>query len=576
MTPSHRIATTGIGAACAVLALFGCERPRAPSAGSADGPHVAARAPRPPQAEPGASSPSQNPAVHGEVRSALGTNLGEFEDYTTEWPTVDAFKKSRPWISGSEGTWDDGRPLDTDASGWLRSLAPGQIARTLMFWQDHSIYPAGDYVVTYDGQGTLDFHGTAEVVTSRPGRYRLRVDQPKDGLALFVTAVDPHDPLRNVRVAMPGGACEKDRFRACKLDADCGGSGACALFESHREEVFHPDFLNSLRPYGVIRFVNWMVANKSVERTWNDRPKPTDARFTTRGVPVEVMVALTNELGDDPWFTLPIAADDEYVRKFAEYVRDNSKSRKIYVELSNEVWNPSFPQAAFAEAEGRKRHLSDDPTLARLRWYSERSVETFRIFEDVFGGTSRLVRVLASHAANPWVSETVLSEGDAARHTDALAIAPYFGVDLGTEREALRVEKLSLDALMSELEGPAVDRAAEWISNQADVARRFGVELVAYEGGQHLVGVGPLMNDEKLNALFDAANRDRRMKGVYLRYLRAWREKGGGLFVHYTNVGSYSKFGRWGALERPDEARELAPKFDALCTYGESRTERSP
>ncbi|MGB5194913.1 MAG: hypothetical protein WBN70_18150, partial [Polyangiales bacterium] len=53
-------------------------------------------------------------------------------DYSTDMPFVDLFKSSRPWISGSDEKWDDGRPLDLDEYGWVRSLKPGQVARTLM------------------------------------------------------------------------------------------------------------------------------------------------------------------------------------------------------------------------------------------------------------------------------------------------------------------------------------------------------------------------------------------------------------------------------------------------------------
>ncbi|MGB5683566.1 MAG: hypothetical protein WBM47_17095, partial [Polyangiales bacterium] len=64
--------------------------------------------------------------------SAIGSNLAGVVDYSTDMPFVDLFKSSRPWISGSDEKWDDGRPLDLDEYGWVRSLKPGQVARTLM------------------------------------------------------------------------------------------------------------------------------------------------------------------------------------------------------------------------------------------------------------------------------------------------------------------------------------------------------------------------------------------------------------------------------------------------------------
>jgi hypothetical protein len=43
------------------------------------------------------------------------------------------------------------------------------------------------------------------------------------------------------------------------------------------------------------------------------------------------------------WFCIPFKADDDYVRKYAEYLKTNLREDiKIYVEYSNEVWNGFF------------------------------------------------------------------------------------------------------------------------------------------------------------------------------------------------------------------------------------------
>lgn len=122
---------------------------------------------------------------------------------------------------------------------------------------------------------------------------------------------------------------------------------------------------------------------------------------------------------------------------------------------------------------------------------------------------------------------------------------------------------------MRELEERALPETSGWIGEQAAVAHERGVELIAYEGGQHLAGVGTSADNTKLNRLFDAANRDRRMHALYLRLLERWRELGGALFVHYLNCGSYSKWGRWGALETPDQDFRRAPKYAALLEFSE-------
>jgi len=57
------------------------------------------------------------------------------------------------------------------------------------------------------------------------------------------------------------------------------------------------------------------------------------------------------------------------------------------------------------------------------------------------------------------------------------------------------------------------------------------------------------------------------MSDLYLRYLTAWRETGGKLFVHYNNCGAYTKWGRWGLREYVDQSRAEAPKLDGVMRF---------
>ena len=222
------------------------------------------------------------------------------------------------------------------------------------------------------------------------------------GIFLEVVESSPADPIRDIHVWMPG-------------------------FENH-ESSFHPLFLERIGPFGVIRFMDWQRTNGNQVVDWSRRSKPTDCRYSTkRGVPVERLVDLANELQSHPWFCIPHQASDDYVLQFAKLVKQRLDPRlRVYLEYSNEVWNTTFPQAAFAREMGRKLKLSDNDFQAQLFFYSRRSVEVFKIWKSVFRRKNRLIRVMASQSANPWVSEQVLSHGSAYRHVDALAIAPYF------------------------------------------------------------------------------------------------------------------------------------------------------
>ena len=505
--------------------------------------------------------------------SPLGSNLEWVKDFSEEWVFVDAFRASRPWVSAASATsavWDDGRTLNTDANGWITSLESGQVARTGVLGSTHP-YPAGDYIVLYDGEGTLEY-GVAifDSAQSRPGRHVLRMDPAKSGILIALTATSASNPIRNIRVIMPGGICAGDPFRYAEDAAACAGADHFMSFEANYATiVFHPKFLERIRTYRVLRFMDWGQTNYSKQSAWSGRPKLSDARWSTeKGVPVEMMVGLANRIGADAWFTLPHLADDDYVTQYAILVkRLLRRDLKAYLEYSNEVWNGVFDQALYAQKQGLALGLSTNEFQAQLFFYSKRSVQIFDIWTREMSDPKRLVRVMAAHARNTWSSTQVLHFQNAAQKTDALAIAPYFGNRLGSRTEQSRVRAMSLSALFAELETVALPQVFDSIKSQVAVARAYSVPLIAYEGGQHLAGYGGVENDAAINTLFDSANRDPRMGDLYKKYLDAWKAWGGTLMTHYVNCGGYSKWGRWGALEYQDQPRADSPKFNALQSF---------
>jgi hypothetical protein len=105
------------------------------------------------------------------------------------------------------------------------------------------------------------------------------------------------------------------------------------------------------------------------------------------------------------------------------------------------------------------------------------------------------------------------------------------------------------------------------VKNYRELATINKMSLIAYEGGQHMLGIQGAENNAELTALFLSFNRDPRIKQLYLDYLATWKQTGGELFVHYRDAGRYTKWGSWGALEYADQPRSAAPKYDALRTF---------
>jgi hypothetical protein len=99
-----------------------------------------------------------------------------------------------------------------------------------------------------------------------------------------------------------------------------------------------------------------------------------------------------------------------------------------------------------------------------------------------------------------------------------------------------------------------------WMQTQKKVADKYGLKLVCYEAGQHLVGVGGGEDNEQLTKLFHAANRHPRMGAIYGEYLDTWRSLGGNLMCIFASTGAWSKWGSWGLLEFADQAEKDIPK----------------
>ena len=476
--------------------------------------------------------------------SRLGINLSAVVDWGSELPFVDLFRLSRPWISQQQGaSWGGGPGLHLDEHGWVRRLARGTWAETLMLTREKGVYPGGPYVVLYDGEGRVELTGIRQVLSSAPGRIVFE-PQPATGFTLQLRETNPSNYVRNIRVLLPGSE------------------------GTYRDNPWNSSFLQRWSGLATLRFMDWMMTNDTDISDWNQRPTLETATFSTSGVPIELMVDLANRLGASPWFTLPHQASDDYVRRFAQLVRASlRRDLKPYIEYSNEIWNFGFPQTHFAADRGVALGLASQPWEAAWRYSARRSVEIFRIWEQVYGGTGGFVRVMASQAANSYIAEVKLGFEDAYRSVDALAIAPYLTLNLssGSSPTAAAVARWSPDRVIARLNDEGLPEAREWVIANREVANSFGVRLIAYEGGQHAVGIDGAENNAALAAVLQAANRSERMGALYSRYLDMWLADGGGdLFCLFSSVEVWSGWGSWGLLET---LTDDTPKFRAVLAW---------
>jgi len=513
--------------------------------------------------------------------SPLGTNLDGVEDFSTSYNFVDVMKQSRDWITQDTtgmGVFDtlDEACLDLDADGYVHSLTPQtgnpgcstpsyNAVATLFFFgslADH--YPSGQYIVTYQGQGTISYHFAAikDGLLSSPGRDVLNVDPTGGGWMMRIDALNAADPIHDIHVWVPG------------FDENTGPS-----------QLFHPDLLALIPRYKVLRFMDWMRTNNSTQQDFANRPKLSDVRWTLRGVPLEAMVELANRTDTNPWFNMPHLATDDYITQFALTVKRFLRhDLEVYVEYSNEVWNGSFQQGTFVETQGGIEFGAQGSGFdRRLNWFGERTAQMCDLWKSAFAAdAARVTCVLGAQAANDYTQTQAAdcpfwTAGSPCygHQLGAVAIAPYFGGYLDGPSTESTVKTWNLDTLFAELNsggqigggpsGGAITEVHPWIQGHRTAATARGLQLVSYEGGQHLVGIFGVENNDTITALFTGANRDARMGAAYTTYLNQWEADGGELFMHFSASSSYSKFGSWGAVEFLDQ--QNMPKQNALIGF---------
>ncbi|MGR3715042.1 MAG: calcium-binding protein [Shimia sp.] len=538
-------------------------------------------------------------AGQGLADPALAMGLAAISDWGTQHPFINRMKTARPWIGhlpdqqwggmGAEDLQDAGL---MDEEGWVWGLPPDIKSIEALLLTDQpaeAIKMAGRFRVRWQGSGTVELTGRAGVTSVADQEIWFDYVPGEGPVGIRIDATDP------------------DRIGDYVHDISVVAERHIPLFEAGA--VFNPDWLRVVADLRVVRFMDWMQTNGSDHITWDGRPQVSDFTYGWRGVPVEVMVQLANEIGADPWFNMPHLADDAYMRSFAEAVRDLLDPNLVaHVEYSNELWNWGFQQAQWAlkKAEERWGQVEN----GHVQFAGMRAAEMGRIWGDVFGAEAdaRLMRVVATHADWPGLEQGLLQAPKAQEDGapppvtafDGYAMTGYFGVGLGMERGAAEVKKWLAEARETAMTAGAakgLQRAAltaytdarqydgmhakvaqalrrgsikelreKTMPYQAKVARDNELALLMYEGGSHVTGVGELANDTDLAAYFEAFSTSPELGEIYVELLEDWRGLGARSFNAFNDVGKPSKWGSWGHLRH---LWDTTPRHTALVDYNE-------
>ena len=512
--------------------------------------------------------------------------------WTREHPFIDIFKTTVPWVGNSDAGWNS-MPFDQmeaggylDEDGWLTEMPPGlnAVATTLLSdLPEENVSMAGRYHLRYEGEGTVELrgpNGLLDIVSQENGEIIFDFT-PGDGILIF--EIEDTDPNGNGNYIRDITIVKEDYL-------DLHEAGA----------IFNPVWIDLIEDLGAVRFMDWMRTNESLQSEWADRPQVGDTTYATdNGVPLEIMVELANQIGSDPWFNIPFHATDEYVREFAAYVRDNlDPDLKAQFEFSNEVWNNNFDQTGDAHDAGRELWGTEYGNYPGRYYYGYRSAEVMDIIKDEFGEEAgRVDGVLAVHTATPSRFEHIMTGAERyasenSANVDALfesvAVTWYFGGGFKHDESYNQIMEWAsvsldhaLDNVFEQLQnGSLMDVSYTTVSDTTDnfaewgqIAQQYGLNLISYEGGPHIVGNPSNRNDPEFVEVLTAVNRDPRMLEIYNEVYSAWVDAGGGLFNAFQDIKRDGNSGSWGHLTHLDDEDA---RWDAIMAINETPNENMP
>lgn len=505
------------------------------------------------------------------------TNLGQYVPYGPVFPFKNFFLGGEKWLSQNDKPFgsphdDTGNPIVVDANGFPVSFGPAtespytQIAAALFCNEAPTAgsYPQGQqWVLLWEGDPDANFAFWGNIASTTPNdlghypgtpagpnRITVNVGTTNGQLRVILREFDPLNPITKIAF-LP------------------------TIFEdNYEDDPFYPPYVQMLKGYGILRFMDWQMTNNSNIVQMSDARSAASCFQSGRpGVALEYQVALANKCNARPWFCIPHQASDAYITALATYVRDNLKTTlKPLFEFSNEIWNGIFQQEAYAIAQSIALGLhTGNNYIGLLRWQSRRHVQAMRLIETVYGGTTRFERVMSGQNIGAFPTETLLdweTDGEpASDYTDLYANAPYFGSPLGdTGTWNSTTQFMTVDDVLDWCEA-YIDDDDSWDTLRAsrDAALARGVRYTTYEGGQHLGGnTFALQSNPAVGALFIAANRSPRMGTVYGKMLARLKAEKVEVLVHYYDLGLAGASFQWGAREN---AATATPKDQAIRKF---------
>jgi hypothetical protein len=278
----------------------------------------------------------------------------------------------------------------------------------------------------------------------------------------------------------------------------------------------------------------------------------------------------------------------EYQSKRTQAKDDHKKIKQI-TEHYNELMGPI-------------RTKLNKKVEAEVRTYVDRSLEVFQVFEEVLGEET-IVRTLGTNQKDPNRTKrmlTILKDEGKLDQVDSIATATYFHGCWGTSPNegpqcrqylqktkkdgmySVNTEEEALDLLLDPENPEGVHHVIEQVQKQqavldSDDFKEANIDLVAYEGGQHLTldnmpadlkrTITP-EKKKKLISLIHRANNHPKMGEIYRTLYDGWAKAGGKTHVNFIMAQSQSQYGSFGMSSSLGNAQDSA-KYTTAQKYSE-------
>jgi hypothetical protein len=374
---------------------------------------------------------------------------------------------------------------------------------------------------------------------------------------------------------------------------------------------FNNPLLLEISKFSVIRFMDFLATNSNQQVNWSDRMLPSSPSYQRLvninnygweglGGPWEDVILLGNETGKDVWINIPVNATDSYVTDVAKMLKYGSDgvnpytssqtnplypplnpNLHVYIEYSNEVWNPDFSQfndnclGASNELSKGSAPINWDGVWDGGTWtggacstgsstpdwhmcgrrIAERVVAISNDFRAVWGDAAMGTTIRPvlegqfSYSAGYLFDGMAMLYGYYDNWAGSFVSTPHppsyyiygSGGAFYYNPETINPATNAPGTAAAVLQDPGMTPEASVVSNIQDesyISAALGVHHVAYEGGPNLVTTG----NSIIDAAYAAAVADPSMTTTVENMHNAWVANGGELFTYFTSDGDY----QWG------------------------------